>query len=92
MYEIVYFNWNGKKEKMIKEKKIVETILSKYDGIEMIGVFIPSSEWKHAVLYKSKDFDTFLKAQKEIRKKLHKPNHNEGPRKLEILSDIDSIY
>jgi hypothetical protein len=92
MIEIVYFNWNGTKEKMKKEKEIVKNILSKYDGIEMIGVFVPSSEWKHAVIYKSKDFGTFLKAQKEIRRKLHKPEHKEGPRKLEILSDIDSIY
>ena len=92
MYEIVYFNWNGTKDEMKKEKKIVENILSKHDGIEMIGVFIPSSEWKHAVIYKSNNFETFLRAQKEIRKKLHKPDHNEGPRKLEILNDIDSIY
>lgn len=92
MLEIVYFNWNGTKDEMHEEMKIVEKILSKYDGIEMLGVFIPSSEWKHAVIYKSKDFETFLKAQKDIRNGLHKPNHIEGPRKLEILSDIDSIY
>ncbi len=92
MIEIVYFNWNGTKDEMEKEKDIVNNILNKYDGIEMIGVYVPSSEWKHAVIYKSKDFDTFLNAQKEIRRKLHRENHKEGPRKLEILSDIDSVY
>lgn len=92
MIEIVYFNWNGTNDEMHKEKKIVENILSKYDGIEMLGVYIPSSGWKHAVMYKSKNFEIFLKVQKEIRKSLHKSNHIEGPRKLEILSDIDSIY
>lgn len=92
MLAIVYFNWHGKKEDMNKEKKIVETILHKYEGIEMLGVFVPSSEWKHAVIYKTKDFETFQKAQKNIREALHKPNHIEGPRKLELLCDIDTIY
>jgi hypothetical protein len=92
MIEIVYFNWNGTKEEMKKEKEIVKNILNKHNGIEVVGVYVPSSEWKHAVIYKSKDFETFLKAQKEIRKELHKPDHKEGPRKLEIFSDIDSIY
>ena len=93
MYEIVYFNWNGTKEEMKVEMNIVRKIASKYD-VELMGVFIPSSEWKHAVLYKSKDFESFLKFQKEIRKELHKAEieHKERPRKLELLVDIDSIY
>jgi copper chaperone CopZ len=92
MYEIVYFNWSGTKEDMKKEKEIVERVLSKFDGVELVNVFIPSSEWKHAVLYKSKDFESFLRSQKEIRKELHKAGHKEMPRKLELLVDIDSLY
>ena len=84
MYQIVYFNWSGTKEEMKKEKEIVERVLCKHDGVELVGVFIPSSEWKHAALYKSKDFESFLKSQKEIREELHKAGHKEQPRKLEL--------
>lgn len=93
MYELVYFNWSGTKEQMMKEREIVERIASKY-GVELVGVFIPSSEWKHAALYKSKDFESFLEFQKEIRKELYKAGieHKERPRKLELLVDIDSLY
>jgi hypothetical protein len=92
MYEIVYFNWSGTKDDMEKEKKIVESVLEKFEGVELVGVFIPSSEWKHAVIYKSRDFESFLKAQKEIRKELHKAGHKELPRKLELMVDIESVY
>lgn len=92
MYAIVYFNWNGTREDMKKEEDIVRGVLGKFNGVELVGVFIPTSEWKHAVIYKADDFQSFLDAQKEIRKKLHSAGHKEGPRKLEILVDIDSIY
>ncbi len=88
MYELVYFNWSGTKEEMKKEGEIVKRIASKY-GVELVGLFVPSSEWKHAVLYKSKDFESFLKFQKEVRKEL--PS-SAGPTKLELLVDTDSLY
>lgn len=95
MYEIVYFNWSGTKEGMQAELNIVEKIANKY-SVELVGVFIPSNEWKHAALYKSKDFDSFLKFQKEIRRELHKAEithkERESPRKLELLVDIDTLY
>jgi hypothetical protein len=92
MYAIVYFNWSGTKQDMKKEEEIVRTVLRKHMGVELVGVFVPSSEWKHAVIYKSTDFQSFLDAQKEIRDALHISGHKEGPRKLELLVDIDTIY
>ena len=88
MYEIVYFNWSGTKEEMQVEMNIVEKIANKYN-VELVGVFIPSNEWKHAALYKSKDFDAFLKFQKEIRRELHTRSLVACPFRLQ---DLPSSY
>jgi hypothetical protein len=95
MYEIIYFNFSGNKEEWKEAKETLENIAKKFDGIELIDILVPSSDWNYAALIKSKDFETFTKYIKRTREEpitffakrgLHPP-----PKKLEIFVDIDQL-
>jgi hypothetical protein len=94
MYAIIYFNWSGDKEEFKEAKKTLEKSTSGFD-VELIDIFIPSSEWNYAALIKMKNFESFIKYIKKTREEpltffakrgLHPP-----PKKLELLVDINLL-
>ena len=95
MYAIVYFNWSGSKEEFEEAKATLETVANKFDGMELMDILIPSSEWNYAALLKFKNFETFTKYIKKTRDEpitffakrgLHPP-----PKKLELLVNMDHL-
>jgi len=85
MYGIVYFNFSGSKDEFAK----------KFDGLDLVDIFIPSCEWNYAALIKFDKFETFEKYIKKTREEpitffakrgLHPP-----PKKLELLVDINHL-
>ena len=95
MYAIVYFNWSGNKEEFKEAKETLERATKNFDGLKLVDILIPSSEWNYAALMKFKSFETFTKYIKKTREEpltffakrgLHPP-----PKKLELLVDIDHI-
>ena len=95
MYAIVYFNFSGNKEEFKEAKETLENVAKKFDGVELVDIFIPSSEWNYAALIKSKNFETFTNYIKKTREEpitffakrgLHPP-----PKKLELLVDIGKL-
>jgi hypothetical protein len=95
MYAIVYFNFSGSKEEFKEAKETLQGVAKKSDGVELLDILIPSSDWNYAALIKSKNFETFTNYIKETRKEpitffakrgLHPP-----PKKLELLVDISHL-
>ena len=95
MYAIVYFNWSGSKEEFKEAKGTLEKVATKFDGLELLDILIPSSEWNYAALLKFKNFETFINYIKKTREEpitffakrgLHPP-----PKKLELLVDIGKL-
>jgi hypothetical protein len=95
MYAIIYFNFSGDKEEFKEAKTTLENVANKIDGIELMDILIPSSEWNYAALLKFKNFETFTRYIKKTREEpitffakrgLHPP-----PKKLELLVDIDHL-
>jgi hypothetical protein len=95
MYAIIYFNWSGNKEEFEEAKKTLIDVSKKYDGLDLVDIFIPSSEWNYAALIKTNNFETFLKYIKKTREEpitffvkrgLHPP-----PKKLDLLVDIKDL-
>ena len=95
MYGIIYFNFSGSKKEFKEAKETLENTTKKFDGLDLIDILVPSSEWNYAALLKFKSFDTFLKYIKKTREEpitffakrgLHPP-----PKKLEILVDIEYL-
>jgi len=95
MYAIVYFNFSGSKDEFKEAKETLDKVAKKFDGMELVDIFIPSSEWNYAALMEFESFDTFEKYIKKTREEpitffakrgLHPP-----PKKLELLVDIDHL-
>jgi len=95
MYAVVYFNFSGSKEDFKEAKETLEGVAKKVEGVELMDILVPSSEWNYAALIKSKDFEAFTKYIKKTRDEpitffakrgLHPP-----PKKLELLVDIGHL-
>jgi hypothetical protein len=95
MYAIIYFNWSGNKEEFKEAKETLEKTTKNFDGMKLLDILIPTSEWNYAALMKFKSFESFTKYIKKTREEpltffakrgLHPP-----PKKLELLVDIDHI-
>ena len=95
MYAIIYFNFSGSKEEFEEAKDTLKNAASKFDGLDLLDILVPSCEWNYAALMKFKNFETFTKYIKKTREEpitffakrgLHPP-----PKKLELLVDIDHL-
>jgi hypothetical protein len=95
MYAIVYLNFTGSKEEFKEAKDTLTKVADKFDGLDLIDIFIPSSEWNYAALIKFDKFSIFEDYIKKTREEpitffakrgLHPP-----PKKLELLVDIDHL-
>ena len=95
MYAIVYLNWSGSKEEFKEAKDTLKKVANKFDGLDLVDIFIPSSEWNYAALIKFNNFEIFEKYIKKTREEpitffakrgLHPP-----PKKLELLVDIKQL-
>lgn len=95
MYAIIYFNFSGSKEEFKEAKETLKSVSKNFDGLELVDVLIPSSEWNYAALLKFKNFETFTKYIKKTRDEpitffakrgLHPP-----PKKLELLVNMDHL-
>ncbi len=95
MYAIIYFNFSGSKDEFKEAKDTLNKVAKNFDGLELMDIVVPSSDWNYAALLKFKNFETFLKYIKKTREEpitffakrgLHPP-----PKKLELLVDIDHL-
>jgi hypothetical protein len=95
MYAIIYFNFSGSKEEWKEAKETLEDVAKNFDGMELLDILIPSSEWNYAALLKFRTFEIFTKYIKKTREEpitffakrgLHPP-----PKKLELLVDIGHL-
>jgi hypothetical protein len=50
MYAIVYFNFAGSKEEWKEAKETLENVAKNFDGVELLDILIPSSDWNYAAL------------------------------------------
>lgn len=95
MYAIIYFNWSGNKEEFEEAKETLNKATSKFDGLELVDILIPSSEWNYAALLKFKEFETFLAYTKKTREEpitfFAKRGLEPPPKKLELLVDIGKL-
>ena len=95
MYAIIYFNFSGSKDDWQKAKDTLVSVAKNFDGMDLVDILIPSSEWNYAALLKFKNFETFTKYIKKTREEpitffakrgLHPP-----PKKLELLVEMEHL-
>ena len=89
----VFFNWDGTQEEFEELKKIVMKVVKSRKTIELVGLYVPSSEWNFSVLYNVESLDVFLMYQREVRAQLRSHDiDNISARKLELLIPENEIY
>ena len=95
MYAIIYFNWSGNKEEFKEAKETLEKTTKNFDGMKLLDILIPTSEWNYAALMKFKSFESFAKY---IKKTIEEPitffakrGLEAPPRKLELLVELDDL-
>ena len=95
MYAIVYFNFSGSKEEFKEAEKTLENAAKKTNGLDLIDILVPTSEWNYAALIKFDRFKTFTEYIKKTREEpitffakrgLHPP-----AKKLELLVEMDHL-
>ena len=92
MLAIVHLNWKGTESEFGDVRKIVLDILAQTEGIDLVGLYVPSNDWNYAAVYKVKSFSKFLEYQKVVREKLKESNLNKIPkRQLELYVDPKTI-
>lgn len=82
----VYLNWTGTTDEFKKVKTIVKDVVSKTDGIELQGLYIPTNKWNYVCVYKIDTFENFTRYQKDVRTQLGNENLGKiSARKLVLL-------
>ena len=89
----VFFNWDGTQDEFEEVKKTVMRVVKSRKTIELVGLYIPSSECNFNVLYNVESLDVFLMYQREVRAQLRSRDLDKiSARKLELLIPENEIY
>lgn len=92
MLAIVHLNWEGTEAEFGTVRKMVMSILGETEGIDLVGLYVPSNDWNYAAVYKVKSFSKFLEYQKYVREKLKESNLNKIPkRQLELYVEPKAV-
>jgi hypothetical protein len=89
---IVHLNWEGTESEFGTMCGIVKEIINQTQGIDLVGLYVPSNDWNYAAVYKVKSFSNFLDYQRLVREKLKENNLSKIPkRQLELYVEPKTI-
>ena len=57
---LYYFNWKGTPEESEKFFGQVKDIIDGIGGVDLIGIFLPTSAWHYAMVIKATDYEKVL--------------------------------
>ena len=90
MLGLYYFRWTGTSEELKEYVGRVQEISDRIDGVNLKGVFAPSSEWNAVLLIDGANFEKILETYKTYLKKYG--SHPKIPvAKLELLLTFEEI-
>lgn len=88
----VYLNWSGTTDEFDRVKGLVKDLVTRTEGVNLDGLYIPNNRWNYAVVYKFDSFDKFIAFQKEVRAQLKAQNLAKIPdRELVLLIDENKL-
>ncbi len=86
MLALYYFNWAGSSEEF---KEFAGRMGSGTEGVELIGIFVPSSEWHYVMVMKATSYERILQAFRTGIEKYGWPKTSLG--KLELLHTFEEL-
>ncbi len=89
MFVLHYFNWAGTPEDFKEFARIVKDEFSKAEGVNLIGIFVPTSEWHYVIVWDSKTYEKVLQIYRTYAEKYGRLKIALG--KLELLHTLEEI-
>ncbi len=66
---LYHFNWAGTSEELREYFGQMKSIIKGSEGVESLGLFIPTSEWHYAIVMKTPSYEKALQVMKNYVKK-----------------------
>ena len=89
MLVLNYFNWAGTSVEFKEFCNRVKSQTDKSDGVKLVGVFIPSSEWHYVIVFDVTDYEDVLETYKTYSEKYGALKISLG--KLELFHTLEEI-
>lgn len=89
MLELYYFNWKGTSDEFNEFADRMRGIIDGIDGVDLIGIFLPTSEWHYVMVMKATSHDKCLQVLGTYLKKYGKWKTALG--KIELLHTFEEI-
>lgn len=89
MLELYYFNWNGTSEEFNEFVDRTRSIINGIDGVDLIGIFLPTSEWHYVMVMKATSHEKCLQVLRTYLEKYGKWKTSLG--KVELLHTFEEL-
>jgi len=86
---LYYFNWAGTSEEHKEFIGRVKSIIDGTEGVELSGIFLPTSEWHYVMVMKAKSYEKLLQFFKTYLQKYGHPKTSLG--KIELFHTFEEI-
>lgn len=89
MLELFYFNWGGTAEEFQAFTDRMRSIIDGIDDVDLIGIFLPTSEWHYVMVLKATSHDKCLHVLRTYLEKYGKWKTSLG--KVELLHTFEEL-
>ncbi len=89
MLVLTYFNWAGNPEEFKEFTGRVKSVGDGVEGVKLIGIFIPTSEWHYVMVWDVSSYEKVLQTYKVYSEKYGRLKFSLG--KMELLHTLEEI-
>jgi len=89
MWILHYFNWAGTPAEFKEFANTVKTEFAKSEGVSLIGIFIPTSEWHYVIVWDVMTYEKLLQTYKSYSEKYGPLKMSLG--KLELFHTLEEV-
>ena len=89
MLALCYFNWKGTSEEFKEFAGRMRSIIDGIEGVELSGIFLPTSEWHYVMVMKAISYEKVLQVIKTYTEKYGRPKTSLG--KIELLHTFEEL-
>jgi len=86
---LLYFNWNGTSEEFKEFSGRIRSIIDGIEGVELSGIFLPTSEWHYVIVIKAISYEKVLEVIRTYTEKYGRPKTSLG--KIELLHTFEEL-
>ena len=89
MFVLHYFNWAGTSEEFKEFASRVKSQVEGVEGVNLVGLFIPTSEWHYVIVWNVTTYEKVLQTYKAYSEKYGSLKISIG--KLELLHTLEEV-